>query len=294
MYTTLDRVKAELKGTEAQKPAGTDQLIMNYIRTVTRRIQNFGWNFEPIYYTRKITANGQNVNSYLNALTLGDNLIELDSVVNDGTALTVGDNVLIYPGDGLYPIRQLRLSGCTGCLSWFPRNCTTYPPVETISVTGWWAMHQYPDGVTGGWLSSGDEVENVDGISSSATSITVNDVDGEDALDRTPRFSPGNLIRIDNEMMLVLAALQGESSGMLTVRRGVNRSVAASHSKDTAIYVWEAEEDIVNMATRQVCLLYARRGSYQQITTLPEGVSVTYPSDLLYEIKNTLNLYNYV
>jgi hypothetical protein len=294
MYTTLDRVKTELKGTEAQKPAGTDQLIMNYIRTVTRRIQNFGWNFEPIYYTRKITPTPMIVNAYYNTLTLGDNLIELDSVSNNGTALVIGTDTVVYPGEGEYPIRQLRLLGCAGCLTWYPMNCSACPPLETVSVTGWWGMHQYPDGVTGGWLLSGDLVENAGGITASATTITVDDVDGEDALNRTPRFSPGNLIRVDDEMMLVLAASQGASSGTLTVRRGVNRSVAATHAENAPISIWEAEEDVISMATRQVCLLYARRGSYQQITTLPEGISVTYPSDLLSEIRNTLNQYNYV
>jgi hypothetical protein len=93
-------------------------------------------------------------------------------------------------------------------------------------------------------------------------------------------------------MMLVLAV--DTATNILTVQRGVNGSTINSHVIDTLIYTWEPEEAIVSMCTRQVCLLYARRGSYQQITTLPEGVSVTYPSDLLAEIKNTLHMYNYV
>lgn len=290
--TTLDRVKAELRGTEAQKPAGTDQQIMGYIYAVTTRILNFGWKFEPVYYTRRLTANPMNVNTYVNTLQLGDNLLEPTAIENNGTALSYLGDVLPYPNDGQFPIRVLRLTGCSGCVTWYPTSCASCPPIETITITGFWGFHQNPDTFTGGWLPSTDSITTLGGINAGAGSFTVNDVDGEDSLNRTPRFSAGNLIRIDDEMMLILET--DTTTNTLTVRRGVNKSVRASHAAAAPISVWEAEEAVIAMATRQTCLLYARRGSYQQITTLPEGVSVTYPSDLLSEIKNTLQMYNYL
>jgi hypothetical protein len=155
--TTIALVQAELKGTDANRTAGIEQQLRGYINTVTRRIQNFGWKFEPQYKVKKITATRMNVDSYRGILTLGDNAVEIDAVNNDGTALSIGADVFLYPSDNEYPIRQLRLSNdCSSCTSWFPQSCASCPPIETIQVTGWWAMHQYPDGITGGWIRSND------------------------------------------------------------------------------------------------------------------------------------------
>lgn len=290
MYTTLARVKAELKGTEANAGDAVDQLLMGYIRTVTQRIRAFKWEFEPLYYTRKLTANRSNVNRALGTLTLGDNLLEPTSIITDGTTLTYGTDVLNYPNDGEYPIRVLRLASLTSgpCSTWYPIHSTT-SLIETISITGFWGMREYYN--TEGFINSGDTVPT-GGITASATSFTVTDADGDNALDYSPRFSPGNLIRIDNELMDVLAV--NTTTNTLTVRRGARQTTAASHTEGTAIQTWEVEPDILNCATRQVGLLYARRGAYQQVTTYPDGLNVTYPSDLLADIRGTLARFNYV
>ena len=289
--TTLALVQDELKGSAAN---ATDDAIKNlnrYIATVTTRIQSFGWRFEPFYRTKKITATRMNVNSYYGILSMHDYAVEIDAVNNDGTALSIGSDVFLYPSDNEYPISQLRLSNsCSGCLSWFPRNCSGCPAFDTIQVTGWWAVHQNPDGLTGGWLWSNDS--NVAALNVGQSTITVTDADGDDSLDRTPRFSAGNLLRIDDEMILVLAV--DTTTNVLTVRRGVNGSTAASHLINTLIYCWEAEETIVSMATRQVAAMYARRGAFMTVTTDPGGVSVQYPPDLIAEIKNILQAYNFL
>ena len=80
----------------------------------------------------------------------------------------------------------------------------------------------------------------------------------------------------------------------LTVLRGAQNTTAAVHTIGTAIKIFEVEDDIVSVATRQAGLLYARRGAYMQITSYPDGVSVQYPSDLLPELRATIQRYSYL
>jgi hypothetical protein len=74
----------------------------------------------------------------------------------------------------------------------------------------------------------------------------------------------------------------------LTVFRGAGNTPKVAHSVGAPILVWEPEWEIMNMATRQACLLYARRGSYQETQVFPDGLAIKYPSDLLAEIRATL------
>jgi hypothetical protein len=104
-------------------------------------------------------------------------------------------------------------------------------------------------------------------------------------------ISPGNLIRVDDELMEVVAI--DLPSNSLSVLRGWRGTTATTHLAGVAIQVWEPEESIAGVATRQAALMYARRGAFSTITS-PDGVSISYPSDLLYELKNTIQGYDYL
>lgn len=288
--TTLARVQAEIKGTEAAKAAGTDQQLMQYIRTVTDRIRTFKFNFEPHYMTRRLTPSGQNINSYAGLLSLGDSLLEPKTITVNGTTAAYGTDVVAYPDDGQYPIRALRLATpCSGPLhSWYGCNssCTSF--IGSIVIAGFWGTREYYS--SQGWFDSGQDVP-AGNLTATAVTMVVADVAGPDVYNRIPLFSPGNLLRIDDEMLDVIKV--DSVTQTLTVRRGVRGTTAVAHTAGTAIQVWEPEEDIVNCATRQVGLLYARRGAYQQITSYPDGVNVSYPSDLLAEVRATVNRFNF-
>lgn len=286
-YTTLARVQAEIKGTEANKAIGTDQLLMQYIRTVTNRIRAFKFEFEPYYDTRRITPFATNVNTPMGLLTLGADLLEPKTITVSGTSATYGTDIVPYPNDGQTPIRTLRISDprTAPINSWY--GCysgNSY--IDSIVIAGFWGMREYYSSM--GFFDSGNTCP---ALTATQVTMTVQDVDGVDVYGRTPIFSPGNLIRIDDELMEVIKAI-GDTTNTLTVIRGARGTTAATHTIGTAIQVWEPEEDIVNCATRQVGLLYARRGAYQQITSLPDGVNVTYPSDLLAEVRATVQRFN--
>lgn len=290
MYTTVARVQAEIKGTDANRSAATEQQVMNYIRTVTRRIDAYGYNFEPRFYTRKITPTMASVNSVMGLLTLGDYLLEPTTIGSNGTTLTYGTDVLNYPNDGESPAQTLRIANLSSgpIHSWYPyQGNVACNPFESVSIAGFWGMRTYYDSY--GWLTSD---QTCPALTSTQVTFVVSDVDGENPLGDSPLFSPGNLIRIDNEMMDVVGV--DTTTSTLRVMRGVRGTTAVIHSNGTAIKVWNPEEDIANAATRQAALLYARRGAYQQVTTYPDGVSVSYPSDLLAELRATVQRFSYI
>jgi hypothetical protein len=173
---------------------------------------------------------------------------------------------------------------CSGTLrSWY--GCTTCSWLDSIAIAGFWGIREYY--TAAGWFDSGNTCP---AMTATQPTLTVQTVVGPDVYGRTPIFSPGNLIRIDNELLDVIAV--NENTKILTVIRGVRGTTAAIHTLGTAVKIWEVEPDIANCATRQVGLLYARRGAYQQVTSYPDGANVTYPSDLLPEVRATVQRFN--
>lgn len=290
MLTTFALVESELKGTDAKMASGTEQQVMRYVRTVSRRIQGFGYFFEPYYETKEISGNTSNVDSKLAVLTLSEMLLEVQSIVVNNITLSYGTDIIPYPNNGQSPVFALRIvNPRTGPLrSWYPYNLTNCDAwIENIAITGFWGMRTYYSAQ--GFFLSG---VTCPAINAGQAFFVVSDVAGPDIYNRVPLFSPGNLIRIDNELMEITKV--DTTTKTLYVLRGMNGTAADSHVLGTAIKIWEPEQDIMNMATRQAALLYARRGSFQQMTTLPEGITITYPADLLMEIKDTVHTYQFV
>jgi hypothetical protein len=145
-----------------------------------------------------------------------------------------------------------------------------------VLITGFWGYRRRYD--SQGWLA-------VDALSAAiltagATTFTVADADGADTYGVTPRFSIGSLVRIEDEMMEVT----GISTNTLTVIRGYRGSTAAAHANGTAVKVWNIEPEIRHVAARQVGLIYARRGAYEQTVTT-EFATISYPADFVTEVR---------
>lgn len=264
---------------------------MSYIRTVTRRIDTYRFDFEPRYYQREITPTRQNVNSYDNVLTIKDFLLEAVSMSSNGVNLTYGTDVLNFPNDGEYPIQQLRIANPrSGPIhNWYPyQNVANCGQVfETVVITGFWGMREFYN--TDGFIATAQTSPAMNAVQ---TSVITSGAWGADAFGASPLFSAGNLIRIDNELMDVTAA---DSATMtLTLRRGIRGSTAATHLINTPILLWYPEDDVVQEATRQAALLYSRRGAFQQTTISPDGVTVSYPSDLLASLRAMIQRFNTV
>lgn len=301
MYTTRTRVLYEDKGAEAgASTPGAVSLtaLFTAIQKVTSRLKTIAWDFEPRYGTEYFTASPMTTNLAWGELVLenpkGQQLLlasptDVPVVTLNGQTITFDTTVasspvcLPYP-QNYTPIKALRLNdaNCSIWRTWYP---TRLPWIDNISIVGFWGYrHDYANA----FIDSLDSVQDASGINASVTTITVTNVSGADALFWSPRFDAGNLIRIENELILIRNT--DTVANTLSVRRGVNGTTAASHAKNADITIWYPEDDVLETVSRQAAYFYARRGSYEAIAV--SGVTtVTYPPDMVDELYAMLQGY---
>ncbi|MHC5061990.1 MAG: hypothetical protein ACYTFK_13000 [Planctomycetota bacterium] len=133
-----------------------------------------------------------------------------------------------------------------------------------IKVSGEWAWHDDP---AKRWLDSNDSVQAT--MNSSTNSVVVNDASGSDYWLDSPRFSPGQLVKIDSEYMSVRAV--STDNGTLSVMRAQRGTTAAGHGTLTTIYNWSGAQAAQDFVTRAAALQYRRRGEF--IDTKVEGIT---------------------
>jgi len=279
-YCTLAQVKSELKAESTVQ----DNYVLSAIQTVSQRVDELLKRstprrpfFLPYTESRIVSIDAYHVSGMLNTLLLDYPLLALTSVTINTTDVT--SNVRIYPPNSV-PCYQLQLNRA---VSW-----TYYPdvdyPITFVTVTGVWG---YNADYARAWQAV-DTITTVGGINASVTSFTVADADGVDAYGITPRLSAGNYIKVDNEVMLVLAT--NTTTNTITVRRGELGTTSASHSAGATVSTYTVEPIISQVVARQAGKMLARRGAYD--AQVVDGVGlITYPPDLVPELKNVVSLY---
>jgi hypothetical protein len=280
LYASLNEGKDELNATNTTD----DERLLGYLRTVSARIdrqfQSRRRLFEPYIESRSIRVDSAHVSSLDNTLTLNGPLLALTSVTLGSTSIAVGSAVDIFPALAS-PARQLRLSDWS--VGWYD-YCTSNSAPLFATINGVWGIHRdYPNA----WLKV-DDVTTTAITSTTATTFTVASASGADPYNRTPRLSVGNLIKVDDEYMEIVAI----STNTLTVIRGVNGSTAATHEIGADVSVWQVEDPIKRACARQAGMLYARRGAYESGNVTDFGI-VNYPSDLLLELREIVAEYAY-
>lgn len=270
-YCTLADAKATMRADSTLD----DALLLSLIGQVSARIDllmstNTPY-FQPYTDALEFEVVAQRVDSGRNAFILppGSPLLALTSVLLNGAAVTAS----AHPATRS-PISMIRR---TDGGSWY-ENGTDDPP--TVVITGVWGYHRR-------YAQAWPVVEALAAavISTTATAITVADVDGSNPDGFTPRISAGNLIGIDNELLEVTAT--NTVTNAVTVRRGMNGTTAATHLIAAPVSVWQTDDNVRRVTARQAGLLYARRGAYEQQTITDVGV-ITYPADLLSELRGVL------
>jgi hypothetical protein len=279
-YCTLDDVKTYLKGDAAKLTAAQSAFLQATLRVVDDSIGKVAGDMqadlEPRYKAEKFTATSTNVNTAQKLLTLGKPLLEIVTLTSDGSSLTFDTDVYAEPY-GLYPIRTLRIDPMTN-VHWWP--CSGCNPYNTILLTAFWGIRRYYD--TEGFLAIDALALALD---NSTSAVKVADIDGVDYYGLTPRISVGNLLRIDNELMLVTAV--DTATNTATVIRGYHNSPKVAHLIGATVKVWNIEPEIRQVAARQVGLIYNRRGMYET-TVQTEFATVTYPADFVTEVRAAL------
>lgn len=277
-YCTLADARAIINAVDTT----ADSLLLSLVQAASARIDLLMASatpyFQPYIEAREYEIRYDNVDSGrgLFILPSGETLLSIDTI---SLATTTLSNVAAYPSTRV-PIKMIRRTD--GC-GWY-ENGTDDP--LTVVVTGVWGYHS---AYARAWSAVDTLAAAI--VSASATTLTVADVDGADEYGFTPRLSAGNLIKIDTELLEVTAT--NTSSNVVTVRRGANGTTAATHLIAAPVSVWRTEDGIRRVTARQAGMLYARRGAYEQQTITDVGV-VTYPADLLAELRGVLQGYQYI
>jgi len=255
-YATLDDIKTEAANpqepTDATALASYNRNLLKFGIRATEIIDHLKhFTFAPVIDTRYSNVLDDLVEPY--KLYFDYPLLSLTSVtLADSTSLTVNTDVRAYPRHA-YPLRWLQMLATTNVF-----NTTSTDLVDEVAVTGIWGYHSDYDNA---WLNSGDTVKTT-ALTTTTTSIAVNDADGAGGDTLIPRFSEGNLIRIDSEYMVITAI----SANTLTVRRAVRGSTAATHDVGKQIDVFIADDAIRHAAAKIAVFNYARRGQTQRVT----------------------------
>lgn len=254
-YPSLTLLKKELGTTQTTD----DDFLRSKILAALRDLegpQKLGRYLEPRVATRyyqegDIMADGR--------LSVGEDLLSV-------TTLTNADAVAV-----------------TAASYWLePRNATPYWYVHLkssytwnwitdgeITLAGVWGWHK---DYANAWADSGEQVEDAAGMTASQTTITLGGVKS---------FEPMMLIKVDSELMRVTAC-----TSILTVERGVNGSTAATHAKDTTIYIWHVCDDTAEMVVRMAAYLYRLKDSQVwDVTAEPAAGVITIPKGIPADVK---------
>lgn len=234
MYTiaTLEQLRRRL-GLTASDTADDDRLL--------RALQAASAEVERLtgrrYCPRRATIAHDADIFQASELLLTDDLLAITTLTNgDGSILSPADYVTI-PAEGDAPISVIRLIGGQAFV-W------DETPLQAIEVSGLWGWH---DRWSMAWTASADTVQD-NPLAIEATSLTVSDADGLDSAGETPRFQVGQLLRIADEYLWVLAV--DSATNTLTVQRGVQGTSAATHAQGSAIAVYHPPREVEMLVLR--------------------------------------------
>jgi len=204
------------------------------------------------------------------------------TISSDDYYLKCGHTYNVQPYDRI----ELKTDGDTTVFSF----SGTYQKANSVD-----AIWGYHTDWARAWQSSGDSIQDAEGIDDSATALTVTDADGVDIYGVTPRFKVQTLIKAGDEYMYVIG--KDTDTNILTVLRGVNGTTAASHAKDTALYVYRPIREVEHMVKRLAAWLYGQKDSPFQarqantqtgVITIPDAAPVDVQAKANYYMRRSL------
>jgi hypothetical protein len=254
-YATLKEYKdfTTSRNQEPNNDTADDGVIEFLLEAASRLIdQQTQRRFYPIIAARLYDAPNDR------ELWLDDDLLEVVALLSGETSIANTEYYLLQRN--ISPHYAIKLSDVTSN-TW---NSNAFGSVEgSISVTGVWGFH---DRYKSAWETVAETDAQID---ESETVVAVTD---------GSRFSAGDLIRIEDEIMFV-ARIAGER---LTVERGYNESTAASHDTANAVRVWRVMPSIKSACLEIANTAYNRRfgRSFSTTETITSAGVVLTPNDI--------------
>ena len=283
-YASVQQLQDHAAGTQSTIAGDVARLAQFGIRASDLIDTLTTQTFAPWIATEYIKASSDRVNA--TRLTLPRAMLELTSITladSDETSLTVGTDIRGYPRSN-DPIAYLQVLD-----SQYNLTVAANDLDDDLTVVGVWGWH---DDYSNAWITSGDAVKT-SALTTSSTTVNVTDADGTSGNGYSPRFSAGNLIKIDSEYMAVTATNTDDNT--LTVVRAQRGSTAATHDVDATLSVWEVMPTIVRACCLMATFSYDRRGQSSRVsfeTVRAGGRNYDIPSealDILYQY-NTIRM----
>ena len=211
-------------------------------------------------------------------LVLTDDLLEVTSFTTQNTAITLATGDYYLMCGTLYNVTPydriaMRIDGAWPTLSY---NET---PQCSNRIVGIWGYHE-------DWANAWQAVDTLAaGVTASATTLTVADVDGAGLDGRTPRFKVQQIIKVGTEYMYVSAKVAGTTKS-LTVQRGVNGSTAAIQAISAPVSVYKPMIDVAQKVQRLAAWLYGQKDQpyTERIQAAQSGV-ITIPDALPSDVR---------
>ena len=265
IFTTYERVNAQLKSNPTEGDLTDDQTIVEYyIKAASRDVAQFcNRTFVP-YIRNDVTVKYDQLSPYW-VLSLPDDGLVISSIAGDsGSVLPTDQYILmdILQTDNGYPYRWVEISRESNIYI----NITRWDYVPRFTIDGIWG---YSD------QSYANSWETVSTTSATITDSAVTFVVADSSL-----FEIFDFIRLESEFMLVTG--NDTNTDTLTVTRGVNGSTAAAHDGSvTAINVerWLINTAIQDATTHLAAYLYTSRQATGSTLVFGDGtVATQYPA----------------
>lgn len=251
-YCTLEQLREYLTASSVDMERWDDNKMLQYIEQASRRIDK---HCDRRFYPRSATRYLNYQSSY--DLLLDEDLLEVSDLSAGGTSISLTD-FFLYPLN-TYPKWKIEIDRSKSAL--FDYSSTHQ---KAVTVVGTWGWHNDWDNA---WDDSQDTTED-DPLTVAATTITVNDTDGADINGFTPRFSPGQLLKIESEYVQVTGVSSADNT--LTVRRGMNGTTAAQHDQNTAISIYRVPEVVHRACLEVTKLFYEMRSATGGVIAMPQ------------------------
>lgn len=235
LYATLAEVRSIAPDAITSSVTGYDQLFIRLANAISRWIDDHTQRvFFPGIETRYFNGAGCDY-QFVGDLIEAHEIAYSDDHGLSYTIMAPTDYILMAGRTYDPPASFTRVQMArNGSMSYFPTGR------RSLRLAGLWG---YTDRRADCWLPSGDTVQN-NPLSSSGTVINVASVGGPGPTGWTPRFSPGALLRIEDEFVEVTAVQSDSDTQALTVLRGRNGSAAVQHAQGTAIDLWQVPDPV--------------------------------------------------
>jgi hypothetical protein len=237
-YATLAEYKSYVtsRGQTVADDTADDAVIETLLKSVSRFFDTqTGRRFYPFIQTRYFDVP--------NIYSSDPRSIEMDTDLLEVLEITNGDGVVIPSTEytvqprNQSPYSRIRLLS-TSSYAW--RSNSAGETFDVISVNGIWGFHN--DHVNA-WVQDSALNEDLD-----ATETGVDVVSGSNYL-------IGDIARYDDEFNYV----SSKSTNTLTVLRGVNGSIATTHTSGTGVFLWRFMDDLKTAVLETALQAYKRR-----------------------------------